>query len=321
MQLPAQLQYAINQLLDGENLVELSKASERLSMRYRAELRDGNMHLDKKSAALAYLAARLPATYAAVYAALCHTLDVMPDFAPANQLDVGAGPATAVLAAHQLFSSLKGAVLVEQSEEIRKLGQYLISQTMDFAPIWENVDVTRLKIEDISGADLVTLAYVLDELEPDEQNALVDRLWQKTEHVLLIVEPGTPAGWNRLMEQRRRLIADGGFIIAPCPHPFDCPVQPPDWCHFSQRVERSRTHRLTKHADAPYEDEKYCYVALSKKIVNLDYYRVLNQPRRSSGKVNLSLCLPNGQQKTEIVTKKNKECYIRARKSSWGSKI
>ena len=110
----------------------------------------------------------------------------------------------------------------------------------------------------------MTLSYVLDELAPDAIGPLVDRLWALTAGLLLVVEPGTPAGWSRILAARDRLIAAGAHILAPCPHQEPCPLAAPDWCHFSRRVARSRLHRLTKGADVPWEDEKFIYLAASR---------------------------------------------------------
>ena len=37
-----------------------------------------------------------------------------------------------------------------------------------------------------------------------------------------------------------------------------------DWCHFSQRLPRSRDHMLLKDASVPFEDERYSYVVVTQ---------------------------------------------------------
>ena len=44
-------------------------------------------------------------------------------------------------------------------------------------------------------------------------------------------------------------------------------LQPPDWCHFTQRLQRSRAHKQVKGAELPFEDEKFAYVALTRAPV------------------------------------------------------
>ncbi|WP_292036321.1 small ribosomal subunit Rsm22 family protein, partial [Mesorhizobium sp.] len=114
-------------------------------------------------------------------------------------------------------------------------------------------------------ADLVSAAYVLDEIAPASLPKLVGRLWRLTSDTLLVVEPGTPAGWQRVLAVRSQLIEAGAHVSAPCPHVAPCPLVPPDWCHFSRRVARSRLHRLAKEADVPWEDEKFIYLAASRQ--------------------------------------------------------
>lgn len=318
MQLPADLRNVLDGLFEQTSMTVLEQAAGRLSSRYRQELRDGTMHLDNKNAALGYVAARFPATFAAVHDALCRVKEVLPDFCPTSQLDVGAGPATAVLAAHEVFSSLQSATLVEQSDAITEIGKALAASLKAIDIHWQKGDLAACGFDNITNGDLVTLSYVLDELADETQDRLVDSLWQKTGKVLLLVEPGTPAGWRRLLRQRARLIAQNAEIVAPCPHQAPCPLVLPDWCHFSVRVERSRTHRLTKQASVPYEDEKYSYLALAKRIKIPQYYRIIGRPRRSSGKISFSICCPNGEKNSENITRKSKECYRLLRKAEWG---
>src|SRR5690606_30783486 len=108
----------------------------------------------------------------------------------------------------------------------------------------------------------------------------------------VIVEPGTPAGWQRILAVRQQLIAAGAHVLAPCPHENPCPIAPPDWCHFARRVARSRLHRLAKDAEVPWEDEKFIYVAASRLPAGAHRPRVLAPPKPGSGKVLLKLCQP-----------------------------
>ena len=52
--------------------------------------------------AAAYMAARMPACYAAVYKVLEEVSARLPAFAPESMLDFGAGPGTAVWAAQEV---------------------------------------------------------------------------------------------------------------------------------------------------------------------------------------------------------------------------
>src|SRR5436309_667858 len=82
-------------------------AAQPLSQRYRSETRDGHFHLADDLAARAYLATRLPATYAAVRASMDAVADVRPDFTPRTMLDIGAGPGSALWAAAGRWPSVE----------------------------------------------------------------------------------------------------------------------------------------------------------------------------------------------------------------------
>ena len=154
-----------------------------------------------------------------------------------------------------------------------------------------------------------------------ERDRLVDRLWTLTTGALVIVEPGTPAGWQRILTARARLIAAGASIAAPCPHAFACPLTPPDWCHFAERVSRSRVHRLAKGAELGWEDEKFIYVAATRLAVAANVSRVIARPRPASGHVTLKLCRPDGTAGGEVFSRRQGEAYKAARRAGWGERL
>ncbi|RVD37911.1 methyltransferase type 11, partial [Mesorhizobium sp. M4B.F.Ca.ET.019.03.1.1] len=288
MELPAPLRQGVERLLENVPLPALKQAARTLSDRYRAELRDGRLHMAEDMAVKAYLATRLPATYAAVRASLDALAEARPEFQPRTLLDIGAGPGTMLWATIDLWSDLEAAVMLEASAAVRKIGQTLAAETVAARTEWLAGDAT-IDLTDLQPADLVTAAYVLDEIVPASLPKLVGRLWQLTADTLLIVEPGTPAGWQRILAVRRQLIEAGAHVLAPCPHEAPCPLVPPDWCHFSRRVARSRLHRLAKDADVPWEDEKFIYIAASRQPAPARPARVIAPPKAGSGKVLLKL--------------------------------
>jgi len=235
-------------------------------------------------------------------------------------LDVGAGPGTVLWATTDQWPDLQQAVLVEASAAVRKVGQSLALETIAASTDWRAGDVT-IDLADLKLAELVTCAYVLDEIPPASLPKLVDRLWQLTADTLLIVEPGTPAGWQRILAVRRQLIEAGAHVLAPCPHDAPCPVSPPDWCHFARRVARSRLHRLAKDADVPWEDEKFIYVAASRQPASSHLARVIAPPKSGSGKVLLKLCQPDSSADEKLFTKRDGELFKAARRLDWGDAL
>lgn len=317
MELPAALRQAVDHALEGVRLPALKQAADVLSRRYRAETRDGRLHLSDDMAAKAYLATRLPATYAAARASMGKVAEVRPDFSPHSLLDIGAGPGTVLWAARDCWESLLQSVLVEASPAIRAVGSALARHAGPVAASYCAGDITG-KLPELQPADLVTLAYVLDEIAPDEIEPLVDRLWSLTGGILLIVEPGTTAGWQRILRARSRLIRAGAQILAPCPHQQDCPLAAPDWCHFSRRVARSRLHRLAKGGEVPWEDEKYIFLAASRTPGERPTGRVLGTPQTSSGVVRLKLCDAGGAVGEHVFSRRDGAAFKAAKRLDWG---
>ena len=114
----------------------------------------------------------------------------------------------------------------------------------------------RAALAKADAADLVVASYMIGEISEGERTSLAELMWEKTRDTLLVVEPGTPAGYARIIALREQLIAAGAHVAAPCPHDGQCPLAAPDWCHFTQRLPRSRAHKQLKGAELPYRGRK-----------------------------------------------------------------
>lgn len=321
MELPSPLRQAIDQALEHTPVADLAKAAEALSQRYRAETRDGRWHVSSDLQAKAYMATRMPATYAAARAALGYLSDLRPDFSPLDLLDVGSGTGAAVWAAHNCWGSLEAATLLEGSEAMRRWGKELSAASVVQSD-WKSADL-RNPLPALEPHQLVTLTYVLDELEPPARSALVGQLWNLTADMLLIVEPGTPAGWRRILEARGQLLGLGAHLVAPCPHAQTCPLTRLDgeWCHFSRRVARSRVHRLAKGGEVPWEDEKFIYLAVARAPIALPQGRVISPAKGGKGHLRLRLCAADGSESEQTFSKRNGEAYQAARRLDWGDAL
>ena len=120
------------------------------------------------------------------------------------------------------------------------------------------------------------------------------------------------------MHHRDQLISLGGVLVGPCPHAKACPLISPDWCHFSQRVARSRLHRTAKAATVPYEDEKFAFLAFARNGTIEPYSRVIARAHHGSGKSTLKLCQPDGSVVETMITKRDGSIYKQTRKLEWG---
>jgi ribosomal protein RSM22 (predicted rRNA methylase) len=276
----------------------LKQAAADISLRYRMG-RDKSLKTATEAAA--YAATRMPATLGAVGRALELTLETL-ETPPETVLDVGAGTGAATLAAQQLLN-LKSAVCLENAAVMRELGQKLVKAN------WRAFDVMADELTET--ADLVIASYMLNEVS--DPIFAARKLWNATDSVLLIVESALPEAVALLQKIRADLVGQGAFAAAPCPHDKPCA----EWCHFACRIERSRLHKLLKDGDAPFEDEKFSFLALTKAPVSRCFSRILRHPQIGKNKVGLTLCTADGiVEKT--VFKADKTLYKAARKAKTG---
>jgi ribosomal protein RSM22 (predicted rRNA methylase) len=242
----------------------------------------------------------------------------VPGLRISSLLDLGSGPGTAMWAAADLFPELARAVLIEDSTEWIRVGRQLASKSQR-----ESIRSAGWRQGSLAGPlpsgnfDLVTLSYVLNELRPNERQEAAREAWKRTGKLLIVAEPGTPAGFEHVRDIRRELIADGAHMVAPCPHAGECPMQEGNWCHFAARVQRSSEHRAAKSAELGYEDEKYSYVVFGREPLQLPVARIVRHPQKRSGHVELELCTGEGLTR-ETVSRKKGEQYKTARRAEWG---
>ena len=298
---------------------DLARTVAKLSSQYRAKARSCPQLTPMHRAA--YIAARLPATYAAIARVIREAQLRIAGLRVESMLDLGAGPGTAMWAAAGQFPQLSRIVLVEDSAGWVEIGKRLGSKSGHRAvrgAEWQQRSVTRDLAPE--SFDLVIASYVMNEIPMQDRVRVALAAWQRTNKLLVIIEPGTPEGFTNIRSLRQELIAAGAYIAAPCPHANECPMPPRDWCHFSERLERTSAHRNAKGGELGYEDEKYSYVVFSREPVALPAARIVRHPRRHSGHVAFELCTPEGL-KRETISRKQGERYKTARKAEWGETL
>ena len=316
--LPAELRAALEAKLEGLPLQDVSKRAAAISKAYREGGDSGA--IASEADALAYALARMPATYAAVSASLNALQDIRPDFAPQSLLDVGAGPGTASWAAAEAFPTLASFAMLDANPALRTLALEFAtgSSRLDLANY--QLGLAHALLTNAAETDLVIASYLVGELGETERRDLVDAMWAKTRDTLLIIEPGTPAGYARIIAGRAQLIAACAHVAAPCPHDANCPLQSPDWCHFAQRLPRSRAHMQMKGAEVPFEDEKFSYVVLTRAPLAQLRSRVLAPPISGKADITAKLCTPDGLALVKVA-RRDKAAFARARRWSWGDAV
>jgi len=244
-----------------------------------------------------------------------------PRFAPGSLLDAGSGPGGGSWAAVEAWPSLKAVTWLDASAPFLDLAATLAAG----GP--EPLRTAAQRRADLKGAalptaDLVLASYALAEIAPARQAEVVAALWQACTGVLALVEPGTPAGYARILAARAALVAAGAAILAPCPREAACPLAAPDWCHFSVRLARSRDHLMAKGAEVPFEDEKFAYLIAARPHIAAQPRgpRVLAPPHAAKPGITLKLCTEAGLE-SRFVGRRDKAGYAKARRLDWGDAL
>jgi ribosomal protein RSM22 (predicted rRNA methylase) len=314
----ARLREAVTDATRGVGRPGLTAATQALIGRYRSVAPAGAPILDSPDKVAAYAAYRMPATHSALSRVL-HAVAVT-GVRPVSHLDLGGGTGAAAWAAAEVFSSLQQITVLDQATEALRLGRHLVEAAPE-GPL-RRATFTRA----VAGAwpreraDLVTVSYVLSELDAAQQEDLVADALDLGE-VVVVVEPGTPNGYERILNARKAIVDRGWQLLGPCPHAASCPLPSDDWCHFSARVSRSAEHRRVKGGELSYEDEKFSWVAGSRaggRAAPATSGRILRHPLKRKGFVEFQVCRPDGTAGREVVSKKEGERYRDARDAEWG---
>jgi ribosomal protein RSM22 (predicted rRNA methylase) len=319
MRLPAELLDAIQQETEKVNRRKLVTATAQLTAHYKAA-DFSSPPIATEAHRAAYLAVRLPATYVAARRVFAEINVRAPQAGIASMLDLGAGPGTALFAAAEEFPQLREATLIESDAGWIAVGKRLATQSE--SPVFQHLQWLKQDLR--SGLvcekhDLVVISYTLGELPQTAAEALLNKAWKCAGKFLVVIEPGTRRGFAAVNAARSTMIANAATIFAPCPHTSACPMAAAgDWCHFSQRVERTSQHRQLKGGDLGYEDEKFSYVVAARVAAPPVGSRIVRHPGKHSGHVQLALCTPQGRIENRTVTRSIKEAYKHARKAEWG---
>lgn len=315
--LPPALSEAIRRLADGFGRKGLAASATAMSEHYRQRGTSRNV-IGGAGDAVAYALSRMPATYAAVSAVLEELQARAPGFTPETVLDAGAGPGTASWAVAEVFSSAS-LTLMDHNRQFLGLAEAIAADTSSSPVDLIEDDLGRFELGRRFG--LVTCAYALTELGDAALLTAAERLWRHCDGALVIVEPGRPRDYQRLMAVRRRLIELGGRVLAPCPHEGPCPLVEPDWCHFSVRLSRTRDHMRMKGGTLGYEDEKFSYLVMGKPGIGAPAAgRVIRPTAENKFSVTLAVCAPAGVE-TRVVASRDKAAFKAAKKLAWGDAI
>lgn len=293
----------------------LAAAVSAISTRYHTGIADTAPALRSDLDREAYVAARMPATSAAVARALRLGDGAWTDSVH-SVLDLGSGPGSALWAVadgcalHTITALERDAGLITLGRELALEGPDPLPQTT-----WIAGDLRALP--PLDRHDLVVLSYAGNELTAADRAALITRAWELARVGLLLVEPGSRAGAAMITAARSQLLAHGATIAAPCTHHAACPLaESSDWCHQRVRLSRSRLHRLAKDASRGFEDEPFAFLLALRESAPRGGGRVIGSPQVTAAAVTLPLCSAAGYHTTVIA--RRDPAYRKAAKARWG---
>jgi ribosomal protein RSM22 (predicted rRNA methylase) len=310
--LPEAIARAIDAEIAGVPATALRAAADALSRAYRGEQPRASLSPAERAA---YLAVRLPSTFAAAEIVWRELAQAIPAARLRSVLDVGAGPGTVSLAARALLDAATEYTLLERDRGWRDVAARL-ADAVSMKQRFHHGAMTSAV--DYEPHDAVVASYALGELAEGERARIADALWRASRQVLIVIEPGTPKGFALVRDVRAMILAQGGHAAAPCTHDTVCPMSERDWCHRPVRVARSRVHRAAKQAPLAYEDEKCSYVILTREApARPAAARIVRKPIQASGHVHLDLCNERGLKRATFA-RSDGALYRQARAAEWG---
>ncbi|XP_029397472.1 methyltransferase-like protein 17, mitochondrial isoform X2 [Mus pahari] len=251
---------------------------------------------------LIYMAARLDGGFAAVFRAFHEIQARIPEFRPQTLMDFGSGTGSVAWAAHSTWGqSLREYVCVDSSAAMLGLAEKLLKGGSESGkPCIPGVFFRQfLPVSPKVQFDVVVSAYALSELPSRaDRIEVLQNLWRKTSHFLVLVENGTKAGHRLLMDARNLVLGEKekspldlqpSFVFAPNKKPKEEIFSMVILARGSPK-EANRWPRITQ--------------------------PVLKRPRH----VHCHLCCPDGHMQHAVVTARRhgRDLYRCARVSCWG---
>ncbi|OBS74568.1 hypothetical protein A6R68_14898 [Neotoma lepida] len=230
---------------------------------------------------LIYMAARLDGGFAAVLRAFHEIQARIPEFQPQTLMDFGSGTGSVAWAAHSTWGqSLREYVCVDSSAAMLDLAEKLLKGGSESGkPCIPGVFFRQfLPVQ----FDVVVSAFALNELPSKaDRIEVVQNLWRKTSHFLVLVENGTKAGHRLLMDARDLVLQN-------------------------KKPKEERFSMVILARGSPKEANRWPRVTQP----------VLKRPRH----VHCHLCCPDGHTQHAVVTARRhgRDLYRCARVSSWG---
>ncbi|KAM3955539.1 ribosome assembly protein METTL17, mitochondrial [Aphomia sociella] len=288
----------------------------------------GNISYDKATC-LQYLMTRAAPEYAILVRVLDEIRKMHPDYKPRSFFDFGSGVGTGTWAMNSYWhGDIFEYFCVDTSQHMHNLARLILCQGKDNVefPLKGYFQRQFLPASTDLKYSIVLSAFSLFEM-PSMQARLetIQKLWNKTDDYLIIVEHGTNAGFRVVNEAREFILnlpegKNNGYAFSPCPNDNVCPryLEHQTPCNFIMKYES-----LPIPSKSEVMADLFSYVILKKGVRPSDdpqWPRVVRAPIVRSGHTICRLCTAQGELK-EIIFSKSKydqTTYRCARSSNWG---
>ncbi|XP_014358068.2 methyltransferase-like protein 17, mitochondrial [Papilio machaon] len=287
-----------------------------------------NISYDKPTC-LQYLIARAAPEYAILVRIFDEIHRKLPDYKPRSFFDFGSGVGTGTWAVNTYWKEhIFEYFCVDTSVHMNDLSRLILCEGKDNVPLPFKAYFQRqfLPASTDLKYNIVLSAFSLFEM-PNMKTRLetIQKLWNKTEDFLIIVEQGTNAGF-KIVNEAREFVLNGknveqkGYAFAPCPNDSVCPryLEHQTPCNFLMKYET-----LKFPSKVEIQADLYTYVILRKGERPTDdpqWPRIVRAPIVRSRHTVCRLCTAQGELK-EIIFSKGKydsTTYRCARSSNWG---
>lgn len=163
------------------------------------------------------------------------------------------------------------------------------------------------------GAEAIALPFSFGELERSRGEGSLDATllaWLArlpSGGRIFLVEPGTHVSSRRLMALRDRMHG-AATIAGPCPARARCAMAstPKDWCHFTWNTPTgSVTRQVLEAAGRHWRELHFSHLVLAPLGARVEATpaRVLDVQARAKGKVELTMCTPDGLERVVALTR------------------
>ncbi|XP_067136710.1 ribosome assembly protein METTL17, mitochondrial [Centruroides vittatus] len=281
-----------------------------------------------------YTVSRLAPEYAVLKQVLTEITYDDPDFTPHSLFDFGSGVGSALWAAHSMWgNSLKEYYCVDSSADMNEVARLLLQDGKEGGEmIFKGVFMRQfLPVSNTLKYDLVISAHsFLDLPSSKERLDVVKHLWRKCNKYLVLVDHGSNAGFDALMEARDYILylesrgSKMAHVIAPCPHDHVCPRQldgTETACNFRVQYELLP---LSKKKMTAFETYSYVILKKESRPEEIDPWpRIVRAVLKRHRHIVCRMCCSDGKLHEIVFTKSkhSRNLYRCARSSEWGDLI